>query len=310
MKKTQELKQENINLKVEEVKEKAKRESRQSKQAFSYDAKSVKIDFDTVPTLKELVGSYYSKVMYMAKIVAYANNNITIYQKELNALLDIESPTSEDTENISILNRNIEIMAQCSRKFKKEQNKALAEVCSSLDIYDEKDEKHKEGKLYLAYVNRDTKGEVSRQAFKNALREVLSVNFGIELKDDSLLELVHSLVGVKSAGLNAKSEGSFILAQKQRAFYTLIMDILTDLAIRKQKITLKMIDKAFEEVQEIEVFKDYAIIEKPQSSKDYTKEFYFNALESLGVDVKASMKKSELINLFNKELRKGSFIFA
>ena len=310
MKKTQELKQENINAKVEEVKEKAKRESRQSKQAFSYDAKSVKIDFDTVPTLKELVGNYYSKVMYMAKIVAYANNNITIYQKELNALLDIESPTSEDTKNISILNRNIEIMAQCSRKFKKEQNKALAEVCLSLDIYDEKDEKHKEGKLYLAYVNRDTKGEVSRQVFKNALREVLSVNFGIELKDDSLLELVHSLVGVKSAGLNAKSEGSFILAQKQRAFYTLIMDILTDLAIRKQKITLKMIDKAFEEVQEIEVFKDYVIIEKPQSSKDCTKEFYFNALESLGVDVKASMKKSELINLFNKELRKGSFIFA
>lgn len=310
MKKTNELKQENINAKVEEVKEKAKKESRQSKQAFSYSAKSVKIDFDTVPELKELVGNYYSKVMYMAQIVAYANGNINIYQKELNALLDIENPTSEDIENISILNRNIDIMSQCSRKFKKEQNKALAEVCASLDIFKDEDEKHKEGKLYLAYVNRDINGEVSRQEFKNTLREVLSVNFGITLKDDSFVELVHSLVGVKSSGLNAKSESSFIQAQKQRAFYTLIMDIITDLAIRKQKITLKMIDKAFEEVQEVDVFKDYVVIDKPDSSKGYTKEFYFNSLESLGVDVKASTKKSELIALFNKELRKGSFIFA
>lgn len=310
MKKTNELKQENINAKVKQVKEKAKKESRQSKQAFSYSAKNVKIDFDTVPTLKELVGNYYSKVMYMAQIVAYANGNINVYQKELNALLDIENPTSEDVGNINILNRNIEIMSQCARKFKKEQNKALAEVCSSLDIFEEDDEKQRKGKLYLSYINRDTNGEVSRQAFKEALREVLSVNFGITLKDDSFVELVHSLVGVKSAGLNAKSEGSFIQAQKQRAFYTLIMDIITDLAIRKQKITLKMIDKAFEEVQEVDVFKDYVIIDKPESSKGYTKEFYFNSLESLGVDVKASTKKSELIALFNKELRKGSFIFA
>lgn len=265
--------------------EKAVKNSRKTetvKIGFAYDVKSIKVDFSE--SLKNELSAYYASRFHLATVCNQYRVNLAYYSEKIADLSALDTLTAEQAKTLQTYELEQAHQQACFRFFRRKMN---AGIKPAMDKISES--------VYNAYLLKF----INADAYKTALSDYFKEAYNVEMTD-SLYTFIDRAIGLKSASLSKRTDKQ-IDAMSKGQFKTLLLDVMTQIAIDKMVLKKRVIENTISNDGEpIAIAEFVQVIEIAKPSTSATKSDYLKIMEAIGMPVKASMKKADLVKLYKQ----------
>lgn len=272
--------------------EKAVKNSRKTetvKIGFAYDVKSIKVDFSE--SLKNELSAYYASRFHLATVCNQYRVNLAYYSEKIADLSALDTLTAEQAKTLQAYELEQAHQQACFRFFRRKMN---AGIKPAMDKISES--------VYNAYLLKF----INADAYKTALSDYFKEAYNVEMTD-SLYTFIDRAIGLKSASLSKRTDKQ-IDAMSKGQFKTLLLDVMTQIAIDKMVLKKRVIENTISNDGEpIAIAEFVQVIEIAKPGTSATKSDYLKIMETIGLPVKPSMKKADLVKMY--KLAKDSKMF-
>lgn len=245
---------------------------------LQYNPKNIKVVFSKqlVSTLSE----YYAVRMELCKVAKVYSNNVTVYTKRLEEFELVDKPTKEQVKANEENKKALLKSNACFKFFKRKIMKSLTTSYEYLPT-----------NLYETYLNRLT----NEKEWFDCLRQIND--------SETLVKLIDKVVGSKSA-TSTKRDITQVDNLGEKPMCQLVLDTLCQVALDKSVLSKKVVVNTItEDINEIEEFKDIAVVEKPTTVKGYKETLINNGIEVTGLKT-----KENFIKAYKKAISNGIFV--